>query len=96
MYKLDSTTSTNAQIADLTKNVELLVKSQTKGAHAVMTNPLCENCGTNHLIENCVLTSFLEEQVNFIQNGFRNFNSCAQTYNSGCRQHPNFTWSDNQ
>ncbi|XP_022891637.1 uncharacterized protein LOC111406443 [Olea europaea var. sylvestris] len=35
MYELDSAAATNAQIVALTKQVELLVKSQTKGAHAV-------------------------------------------------------------
>ncbi|XP_022862301.1 uncharacterized protein LOC111382527 [Olea europaea var. sylvestris] len=39
---------------------------------------------------------FSDEQVNFIQNGSRNFNPFSQTYNSGWRQHPNFRWSDNQ
>ncbi|XP_022889337.1 uncharacterized protein LOC111404820 [Olea europaea var. sylvestris] len=96
IYELDSKASTNAQIATLTKQVELLVKSQTKGAHAVITGPSCENCGANYLTENCTSMGFLEEQVNFIQNDSRNFNPFSQTYNPGWRQHPNFRWSYNQ
>lgn len=46
MYELDSTAVTNAQIAVLTKQVELLVKSQTKGAHVMTADPSCENCGS--------------------------------------------------
>ncbi|XP_022859554.1 uncharacterized protein LOC111380275 [Olea europaea var. sylvestris] len=96
MYELDSTTATNAQIVALTKQVELLVKSQTKGAHAVIAGPSCENYGANHLTENCTTIGYPDEQVNFIQNGSRNFNLFAQTYNPGWRQHSNFRWSDNQ
>ncbi|XP_022867235.1 uncharacterized protein LOC111386964 [Olea europaea var. sylvestris] len=96
IYKLDSTASTNAQIAALTKQVELLVKSQTKGAHAVIANPSYENCGANHLTKNCTSLGYSDEQINFIQNGSRNFNHFSQTYNLGWRQHPNFRWSDNQ
>lgn len=96
MYELDSTAATNAQIAALTKHVELLVKSQTKGAHAVTVGPSCENYGANHLTENCTSMGFPEKQVNFIQNASRNFNPSAQTYNPGWRQHPNFKWSENQ
>ncbi|XP_022865504.1 uncharacterized protein LOC111385354 [Olea europaea var. sylvestris] len=58
IYELDSIASTNAQIAALTKQVELLVKSQTKRAHAVITGPSYENCRANHLIENCNLWAF--------------------------------------
>ncbi|XP_022883279.1 uncharacterized protein LOC111400015 [Olea europaea var. sylvestris] len=96
MYELDSAAATNAQIVALTKQMELLVKSQTKGAHAVTAGPSCENCGANHLTENCTSIGYPDEQVNFIQNGPRNFNPFAQTYNPGWRQHPNFRWSDNQ
>ncbi|XP_022874210.1 uncharacterized protein LOC111393039 [Olea europaea var. sylvestris] len=96
MYKLDSTASTNAQIVALTKQVDLLVKSQTKGAHAVTAGPSCENCGANHLTKNYTSIGYPDKQVNFIQNGSRNFNPFAQMYNPGWRQHPNFRWSNNQ
>lgn len=36
IYKLDSTASTNTQIAALTKEVELFVKLQTQGANVMM------------------------------------------------------------
>ncbi|XP_022856211.1 uncharacterized protein LOC111377359 [Olea europaea var. sylvestris] len=96
MYELDSAAATNVQIVALTKQVELLVKSQTKRAHAMTASPSCENCGANHLTENCTSIGYPDEQVNFIQNGSRNFNPFAQTYNPGWRQHPNFRWSNNQ
>ncbi|XP_022856557.1 uncharacterized protein LOC111377667 [Olea europaea var. sylvestris] len=95
IYELDSSASTNAQIAALTE-VELLVKSQTKGAHAVIAGPSCENCGPNHLTKNCTSLGFPEEQINFIQNGYQNVKPFSQTFNPGWRQHPNFRWSDNQ
>jgi hypothetical protein len=96
MYEMDNTASTNAQIAALTKQVELLVKSQTRGAHAVLSSVSCENCGANHETESCMSMGFPEERVNFIQNGSRNFNPYSQTYNPGWKQHPNFRWSDTQ
>lgn len=85
VYEVDHPTSTNAQIAALTKQVELLVKARTRGAHVVMSSPTCENCGANHAIESCMYMGFPEEQVNFIQNGSRNFNPYSQTYNPGWR-----------
>lgn len=66
MYELDSAASTN--------QVELLVKSQTKGAYAVMGGPSCENWEANHSTKNCISMGYPEEQVNFIQNGSQNFN----------------------
>ncbi|XP_022860103.1 uncharacterized protein LOC111380701 [Olea europaea var. sylvestris] len=96
IYELDNITSTNAQIAALTKLVKLVVKSQIKGAHVVITDPSCENCGANHLTENCTSMGFPKEQVNFIQNGSQNFNPSSQTYNPGWRQYPNLRWLDNR
>ncbi|XP_022877019.1 uncharacterized protein LOC111395266 [Olea europaea var. sylvestris] len=80
MYELDSTTSTNAQIAALTKQVELLVKLQSHGANAMMTSSACENCGKNHATESCMMLTSLEEQVNFIQISSRNFNSYGNNF----------------
>jgi hypothetical protein len=80
MYELDSTTSTNAQIAALTKQVELLVKLQTHGANAMMASSVCENCGRSHPTERCMMLTSSEEQVNFIQNSSRNFNSYGNNF----------------
>ncbi|KAL2462264.1 Uncharacterized protein Adt_45684 [Abeliophyllum distichum] len=43
------TDATNAQLATLTKQVELLVRTQTQGINAIQTTIMCENCGANHL-----------------------------------------------
>ncbi|XP_022889150.1 uncharacterized protein LOC111404596 [Olea europaea var. sylvestris] len=61
MCELDSTTSTNAQIAALTKQVELLGKLQTHGANAMMASSACENCG-NHATESCMMLTSSEDQ----------------------------------
>ncbi|XP_022860904.1 uncharacterized protein LOC111381360 [Olea europaea var. sylvestris] len=63
MCELDSTTSTNARIAALTKQVELLVKLQTHGANAMMASSVCENCGRNHATESCMMLTSSEEQA---------------------------------
>ncbi|XP_022893731.1 uncharacterized protein LOC111408160 [Olea europaea var. sylvestris] len=80
MYELDGTTSINAQIATLTKRVELFVKLQTHGANAMMANSVCENCGRNHATESCMMLTSSEERVNFIQNSSRNFNSYENNF----------------
>ncbi|XP_022849795.1 uncharacterized protein LOC111371859 [Olea europaea var. sylvestris] len=80
MYELDSTTSTNAEIATLTKQVELLVKLQTHGANAMMASSVCENCGRNHTTESCMMLTSSEKQVNFIQNSSHNFNSYCNNF----------------
>ncbi|XP_022897561.1 uncharacterized protein LOC111411243 [Olea europaea var. sylvestris] len=80
MYELDSTTSTNAQIVALTKQVELLVKLQTHGANAMMASLACENCGRNHVIESCMMLTSSKEQVNFIQNSSCNFTSYGNNF----------------
>ncbi|XP_022872211.1 uncharacterized protein LOC111391272 [Olea europaea var. sylvestris] len=80
MYELDSTTSTNAQITALTKQVELLVKLQTHEANAMMASSTCENCGKNHATESYMMLTSSEEQVNFIQNSSRNFNSYGNNF----------------
>ncbi|XP_022852768.1 uncharacterized protein LOC111374346 [Olea europaea var. sylvestris] len=80
LCELDITTSTNAQIATLTKQVELLVKLQTHGANAMMASSACENCGRNHATESCMMLTSSEEQVNFIQNNSRNFNSYGNNF----------------
>lgn len=74
ILELDNMASTNAHIASWTKQVELLVKSQTNGANALMASSVCDNCGANHVIKSCMLLASLEEQVNYIQNGSCNFN----------------------
>ncbi|XP_022858826.1 uncharacterized protein LOC111379639 [Olea europaea var. sylvestris] len=80
MYELDSMISTNAQIAALTKQVELLVKLQTHGANAMIASSACENSGRNHAIESCMMLTSSEEQVNFIQNSSSNFNSYGNNF----------------
>lgn len=44
LHKLENTLATNAHIAALTKQVELLVKAQVKTVNAVNINQICENC----------------------------------------------------
>ncbi|XP_022863487.1 uncharacterized protein LOC111383603 [Olea europaea var. sylvestris] len=72
--------SSERVIAALTKQVELLVKLQTHGANAMMASSACENCGRNHATKSCMMLTSSEEQVNFIQNSSRNFNSYSNNF----------------
>ncbi|KAL2539322.1 Uncharacterized protein Adt_00300 [Abeliophyllum distichum] len=90
------TDATNAQLATLTKQVELLVRTQTQGINAIQTTIMCENCGANHSTSDCMLLAS-SEQVNFVLNDtHQQYNPYSQTYNSSWKQHPNFKWYENK
>ncbi|KAL2454551.1 DNA-directed DNA polymerase [Abeliophyllum distichum] len=82
--------ATNAQLAALTKHVELLVRTQTQRMNAFQEIIMYENCGANHSILDCMLLAS-PEHVNFVL-----YNPYSQTYNLSWKQHPNFRWSENQ
>jgi Retrotransposon gag protein len=72
---------------------------------AVQTATSCEICGAgNHVISECQYVKELEqeqtqeqEQVNMLNNSFRPQNNpYSNTYNPDCRNHPNFSYKNNQ
>ncbi|KAL2461691.1 reverse transcriptase [Abeliophyllum distichum] len=82
MRLIDNVSATNAQLAALTKQVELLVRTQTQGVNSVQAAVMCENCGANHSTSDCMLLASPDEQVNFVQNNTRQqYNPYSQTYN---------------
>ncbi|KAL2532241.1 Retrotrans gag domain-containing protein [Abeliophyllum distichum] len=67
IHEIDGLSATNAQLATLTKQVELLVRTQRQGVNAIQETIMCENCGANHSTSDCMLLAS-PEHVNFVQN----------------------------
>ncbi|XP_052203110.1 uncharacterized protein LOC127808579 [Diospyros lotus] len=79
---------------------------RTAGVHEIdamtaLNAKVCEICAGPHVTHECQAgISFIpqpSEQVNYVANqGGRQFNPNANIYNPGWRNHPNFSWSNNQ
>ncbi|KAJ9564240.1 hypothetical protein OSB04_000206 [Centaurea solstitialis] len=89
----DALKAMNAQLAALTKLVLNGNRQQVNSAVATPQVPdVCTYCGENHIFDFCPGNP---EAVNVI--GTHNRDSpFSQTYNSNWRNHPNFSWRDNQ
>ncbi|KAF7820643.1 uncharacterized protein G2W53_026098 [Senna tora] len=80
-----------SQIAVLTKEVKSLgIQGAVKAVSPFVQ--ACENCGEIHTSEQCPL---ILESVQYLANRNAN-NPYSNTYNPGWRNHPNFSWSQNQ
>ncbi|KAL0404784.1 UNVERIFIED_CONTAM: hypothetical protein Sradi_2119200 [Sesamum radiatum] len=96
VHSIDAITTLSAQMAALTHKVDNLGTVIWNGA------PIgpCGACGQmGHLSQDCKVGSqfSIHEDANFVSHGGRsNFNPYSNTYNSGWRSHPNFSWNNNQ
>src|SRR3954467_9718440 len=52
----------------------------------------CEICGGPHFAVHCVATAQQVEEINFLKQN----NPYSNTYNPGWKNHPNFSWKDQQ
>ncbi|KAF7839500.1 uncharacterized protein G2W53_007982 [Senna tora] len=87
----DMFASLSSQIAALTKEVKSLgIQGAVKAVSPFVQ--ACENCGEMHTSEQCPLVL---ESVQYLANRNAN-NPYSNTYNPGWRNHPNFSWSQNQ
>ncbi|KAL2471894.1 Uncharacterized protein Adt_40030 [Abeliophyllum distichum] len=55
IHEIDGLSATNAQLATLTKQVELLIRTQKQGVNVIRATIMCENCGANHSKSDCML-----------------------------------------
>lgn len=93
-----------SKIDSLTRKIEGLSTSPStsgsRSAHMVQSSPACEMCGANHASSSYPLlasSSGSTEQLAYAQNFQRpGYNPYAQTYNPGWRNHPNFSYGNNQ
>ncbi|KAL5578547.1 hypothetical protein UlMin_020246 [Ulmus minor] len=93
LHDLDAFNKLAAQVALLNNNFKNLNV-------ASVLNVSCENCAENHSSMECQFGGQAQEnspdQVNYVANNQRQFNSNSNYYNPGWRNHPNFSWSNNQ
>ena len=95
VHNVDTYTALSAQIEALTKKIDGMSAPIMK-VQAMQ----CELCGGGHQSMDCqVGNPFAQsaEQANYVNN-FRGQpnNPYSGTYNPGWRNHPNFSWSNNQ
>ena len=102
VFDLDVFTNLSAQVSTFSKQLQA---SQQLGSqlsmHKVEESPLaCEQCHGPHTTSQCLMMNtmgdFTFEQgqymAKFPQN--QNFNPYGQSYNSGWKNHPNFSWKN--
>ena len=99
MHNLREDHDFQATFAFLTRKVEALELKRNDHVKSVQ-NISCYVCNsTNHSMQDCptlpALREILHEQVNVVDNFKRpNSNQYSQTYNLGWRNHPNFSWTN--
>ena len=97
MHNLREDHDFQAKFASLARKVEALELKKNDHVKSVQ-NISCYVCdSTDHSTQDCptlpALRESLHEQVNVVDNFKRpNPNPYSQTYNSGWRNHPNFSW----
>ncbi|KAL5541132.1 hypothetical protein UlMin_044349 [Ulmus minor] len=93
LHDLDAFNKLAAQVALLNNNFKSLNV-------ASVLDVSCENCAENHSNMECQFVGQAQEnspdQVNYVANNQRQFNPNSNYYNPGWRNHPNFSWSNNQ
>ncbi|KAG9458645.1 hypothetical protein H6P81_003153 [Aristolochia fimbriata] len=92
VFKLDSSTSVQAQLDALQQQIASL---QQKLTHVIAL--ICELCGGGHVDYECQGNVYAlnsrPEQTNFIGNS-RRMDPYSNTYNPGWKNHPNFSWNN--
>ncbi|KAL5583050.1 hypothetical protein UlMin_015492 [Ulmus minor] len=93
IHDIDAFKKLAAQVALLNNNFKNLNVSS-------ISNVVCDLCAGNHSNMECQFGGQTQEnsseQVNYVANNQRQFNPNSNYYNQGWRNHPNFSWSNNQ
>ncbi|XP_062118654.1 altered inheritance of mitochondria protein 3-like [Humulus lupulus] len=96
MMELDAISMLTAQVAALTKQLQ----KTTLPSQAMQVQNLCEVCGTTHQPNQSPaidMNNMPMEEVQVIGNYQRQPNNpYSMTYNPAWKNHPNFSWSNNQ
>ena len=94
VLELDSITSLAAQMATLSQQLGKM------NVIAIQTNVVCDHCARNHSSVNCQMGNPFAQlsygQANYVSNFQCQNNPYSNTYNPGWKNHPNFSWSNNQ
>ncbi|PIN24199.1 DNA-directed DNA polymerase [Handroanthus impetiginosus] len=84
------------QVTTLNAKIDFLMQSMKNfGVNQVQHTPItCEECGKGHPFDQCPHSV---ESIQFVSNARKPQNNpYSNTYNPGWRQHPNFSWNNNQ
>ncbi|PIN26668.1 DNA-directed DNA polymerase [Handroanthus impetiginosus] len=84
------------QVTALNAKIDFLMQSMKNfGVNQVQHTPVtCEECGEGHPSNQCPNSV---ESIQFVSNARKPQNNpYSNTYNPGWRQHPNFSWNNNQ
>ncbi|XP_062100169.1 uncharacterized protein LOC133806049 [Humulus lupulus] len=97
VHELDAINALTAQVASLTKQLQQNIVSTS----AIQMAARCEICGGSHFFYQCPASNnnipMDQTQVQAVGNFQRPFNNpFSNTYNAGWRNHPNFSWRNNQ
>ena len=94
VHELDAITALTAQVSALTKRLDACGMG-TSGINAIQSSFIsCEECGGGHATDSCPGN---QESVQFVANYNRQRNDpYSNVYNPGWRNHPNFSWKQNQ
>jgi hypothetical protein len=93
------------QMATMERKLDMLVKAMTYHnifpVQEIAQIEVCAMCSQfDHTTETCLMPSSFtdQEQANYVgQNNYPTKNNpYSNTYNAGWRNHPNFSWSNNQ
>ncbi|PIN21160.1 hypothetical protein CDL12_06143 [Handroanthus impetiginosus] len=89
VIEVDQVTTLNAKIDSLMQSMKNFGVNQVQ--HTPVT---CEECGEGHSSDQCPHSV---ESIQFASNARKAQNNAySNTYNPGWRQHPNFSWNNNQ
>ncbi|XP_062094036.1 uncharacterized protein LOC133800078 [Humulus lupulus] len=97
IHELDVITALTAQVATLTKQLQ----KNSISDQAMQMQTVCDRCGGSRQFEQCMAVEVNNvipmEQVNMMGNFNRQANNpFSTTYNLEWRNHPNFSWRNNQ
>ncbi|KAL2471831.1 uncharacterized protein Adt_39967 [Abeliophyllum distichum] len=94
VHEIDTFTALFVKIDSLVHKVE----SMSHSANAVqIKKSTYEECRASHITSECPILSLQPEPVDYIQGGqHQQNNPYFNTYNLGWRNHPIFSWRDNQ
>ncbi|XP_022855492.1 uncharacterized protein LOC111376749 [Olea europaea var. sylvestris] len=99
-YQLSQDDDLNARIASLSRKVEAMELRKVKEVKPVQNDEICSICETfGHLTHDCpnipVFKEVLHDQANAMNTFKKPFSSpYSETYNQQWRNHPNFSWRD--
>jgi len=104
VYEVNGNNGVQTQMATLERKLDMLVKVMTTHNISLIQQiaqvEVCVICShSDHTTETCPMLSFTDqEQANYVsQNNYPPKNNpYSNTYNAGWRNHPNFSWSNNQ